>query len=259
MKISFIGSGNVAWHLSQALKLHGNRIVQVYSRKPGNALKLANVLNSEYTSDFNSLSTEADIYIISISDDALIEICKNKLLKAKINNKLVVHTAGSINIDILKKLSLNIGVLYPLQTFSKKKEIDFSKIPICVEANTKIKENYLKNIADKISDNVRILTSNQRQHLHLAAVFACNFTNHFYSIAENILQNNKMDFDILLPLIKETTNKIEKFNPTSVQTGPAYRDDQKILKKHIELLKKYPDLQKMYNFVSENILKSKAK
>lgn len=254
MKITIIGSGNVAWHLSQALKLSACNIIQVYSRNIVNAEKLANILSSDYISDFHKLNKKSDLYIISISDNALLEICKNELLREKINNNLVVHTAGGVNMGIIENLSHNFGVFYPLQTFSKKKRVDFSDIPICIEANKKNNENILKNIASEISNDVRIVNSEQRQYIHLAAVFACNFTNHFYSVAENILTDNNIDFNILLPLIKETTDKIEKFSPASVQTGPAHRNDQIILKKHVDLLKNYPDLQKIYSFVSENIL-----
>jgi len=158
--------------------------------------------------------------------------------------------------NILKKLSGNFGVFYPLQTFSKQKKIKFRNIPFCIEANNKKNENILKNIADKISDKVFIINSEQREYIHIAAVFSCNFTNYFYSVSEKLLKKNNIDFNILLPLIQETTQKIKKFKPSEVQTGPAARNDIKIIKKHLEKLKKNPEQQKLYNLISKNIINS---
>ncbi len=253
MKITFIGSGNVAVHLSEELKSKGFEIIQIFSRTESNAKKLANILNTCYTNDLQKISDKADLYIISVSDDVLPRICKSKILKSKIKNKLVVHTSGSSDIDILKDLSSNYGIFYPLQTFSKQRKISFNEVPICIEANNKTNESILKNIANKISNKVLSISSEERKYIHIAAVFACNFTNYFYSIAEQLLNKKNIDFNILLPLINETTKKIKYFNPNDVQTGPAVRNDIKIIEKHLDALKKYPEYEKLYKLISKNI------
>ncbi len=178
-------------------------------------------------------------------------------MKEKIDNNLVIHTAGSVPMDILKGLSGNYGVFYPLQTFSKYKLIDFKTIPLCLEANTGFNYDKLAKYAFQISEDVRKINSEQRKYIHLAAVFANNFSNRMFAIAENILKEKQIDFEILLPLIQETVEKIKNNSPGKVQTGPAVRNDQKVIDKHSELLNKYEDLQKIYSFVSKNISDNK--
>ena len=252
MTINFIGSGNLAWHLSKTLQNAGNTIGQIVSNTMENASLLAEKLNCNYTNNFAE-TKKADLFIISVSDYALHDICNNKILKKIINNSPVVHTAGSINSNILNKLSDNYGVFYPLQTFSKQKPISFKNIPICIEANNNKLLSNLQNIASKISDDVRLINSAQREIIHLSAVFACNFTNYMYSISEKILQEKDVNFDILLPLIKETYEKAITNSPTKVQTGPAKRNDKNIIQKHEHLLEKYPNFKDIYTLLSKNI------
>ncbi len=152
---------------------------------------------------------EADLYIISVADNALDELISQLYL----NDKLVVHTSGSVQMDVLKKASRNYGVFYPLQTFSKSKDVEFRSIPICLEANKDANLHKLTELAKRISENVQVIDSEQRKKLHLAAVFACNFPNFMYSIAEEITRQANIDFEILRPLIKETAEKVMQINP----------------------------------------------
>jgi len=149
----------------------------------------------------------------------------------------------------------NCGVFYPLQTFSKNQKINFKDVPICIEANNKKTLNILSNLAKSVSNNIYFTNSEQRKSLHLAAVFACNFTNHLYSISENILKKENIDFEILKPLIIETANKIKNHSPLEMQTGPAIRNDKEIIKEHLKLLKRNKTEQNIYKLLTENIIK----
>lgn len=170
----------------------------------------------------------------------------------------MVHTSGTIPLSVLKKTSSNYGVIYPLQTLSKDRPVNMASVPICIEANSKANESILKGIARSISKKIYCFDSEQREFLHLAAVFAGNFTNHMYSIAEHLLAEHKLPFKLLLPLIRETAEKIKSGNsPASVQTGPAIREDMEIMKSHQKLLKNEKSLAKIYRLISENIIRNK--
>ena len=253
IRIVIIGAGNVATNLAKVFKSKLSADIHIHNRTENSAKQLADKLQTTYSFDINELPVEADLYVISVSDDVISELCQNAVLKEKINNKLVVHTAGSISSEVLNELSANYGVFYPLQTFSKFKQIDFKSIPLCLEANSGFNYNTLSKYAFQISEDVRKISSEQRKHIHLAAVFANNFSNRMFSIAEKLLKEQDIDFDILIPLINETVDKIQKKSPNKVQTGPAIRNDEEVLNKHSELLKEHPDLQKIYSLVSENI------
>ncbi|MCD4792372.1 MAG: DUF2520 domain-containing protein [Bacteroidales bacterium] len=257
MSIVFIGTGNVATNLASVFKKKTNENIHIHGRTERSAKQLAEKLQADCSFDPENLPYNSSLYIISVTDDALSELSENPVLKEKIDNNLVIHTAGSVPVDILKSLSGNYGVFYPLQTFSKYKLIDFKTIPLCLEANTGFNYDKLSKYAFQISEDVRKINSEQRKYIHLAAVFANNFSNRMFAIAENILKEKQIDFDILLPLIKETVEKIKNNSPGKVQTGPAVRNDQKVIDKHSELLNKYEDLQKIYNFVSKNISNNK--
>ena len=208
-KITFIGSGNVATHLAIALKEAGKEIVRIYSRTPANAKALAGKVDADFTNNTEDIAGEADIYIVAVSDDALLQTAE----KLNFNDSLVVHTSGSAQMDILKGCSENYGVFYPLQTFSKSRKVDFNKIPLCIEANNTGSREQLKNLALSLTDKIYFVNSEKRRTLHLAAVFACNFPNFMYSVAQKILRKNELDFDILKPLTKETAEKFSKFHP----------------------------------------------
>ena len=249
IKITIIGAGNLATQLGLTLYNEGYFISQVYSHKLKNAVLLAKRIKGEAISDLKKLSADSSIYIIAVKDDAIESVAGQLNLK----DKIVVHTSGSIPIDVLKNCSKNYGVFYPLQTFSKEKSVDFKTIPICIEANNSKTSTTLKYFAKSISENVKKVNSEQRKKIHLAAVFACNFSNYMYVVAENLLKKEKLSLDLLKPLIEETSFKLKNYSPASVQTGPAIRKDKKTMEAQIKLLSKDKDLQKIYTLLSESI------
>lgn len=249
--IVILGAGNVATHLSSALYHSGYHIKCVYSKTIGAAKSLAQKFGAHYTNEINHIPVDADLYFIAVKDEIIPEIVKYLDLK----DEIIVHTAGSVHIDIFKDKFQNYGVFYPLQTFSKNRELDFSNIPICVEANSKELENKLFDLAVSLSKSVQVINSEKRKKLHLAAVFACNFANYMYSAATNILEDTGLSFDLLKPLIKETANKAIDCEPKKAQTGPAIRNDQSVIQMHLEMLKEYPEFKDLYKLISEGIYK----
>lgn len=252
--ISFIGSGNVASHLAIALFRNNFSIKQVFSKSFKNANSLAKKVNAQPIESLSQLSNNAELYIIAVPDDAI----ENIVNQFPFKDKLVVHTSGSVNLDSFsKKQFQHFGILYPLQTFSKKIAVDFKHIPFCLEANTSANLKVIEKITKQLSDKVYHVNSEQRKLLHLAAVFACNFSNNMYQIAFDICQQNQLNFDILKPLIVETANKIVNQTPLEAQTGPAKRNDVKTIEKHLALLDNQKKYQEIYRLVTENILSNK--
>lgn len=251
MRITLIGSGNIATHLGAAFRNAGHRIVQVYSRNMQNAALLAYHIGAEAIDDLNSINPETDIFIIAISDDAIASIVQ-QLAKY---DKLIVHTSGATDLYTLLAFTDKAGVFYPLQTFSKTKEVDFRTVPLCIEGATESATQALKELAQGISNNVYIIDSSQRKTLHLAAVFACNFSNYLYSVAQELLAKQNINFDLLRPLILETAQKVQEHLPADVQTGPAARKDIKTIDMHLNLLKGEPELEQIYRLLSQGIIK----
>lgn len=252
-EITIIGSGNVATHLALAFKKNVTDSMHIHGRTESSVKQLADQVQATYSTDYNDIQYNSQLYVISVSDDAVKDIVNNPILKEKLDNNLVVHTAGSIHMDLLSSLSDNIGVFYPLQTFSKFRSVDFKKIPVCLEANSGFSYDKLSKYALQISDNVRRISSEQRQYLHLAAVFANNFSNRMFALAEEILKEHQVEFEILMPLLNETIHKIQKSKPSNVQTGPAKRNDMKIIEKHLKLLEDNKELKELYLLISQNI------
>lgn len=251
MKIVFIGAGNLATRLSLAIEAGGkHEIVQIYSRTEPSAKALAGLLHCNWTTSFQNVDNAADLYIFALKDDALAEA----ISWIAPNAGLWVHTAGSVEMTVFKGHVERYGVLYPLQTFSKKREVDFEHIPFILEATSKKDEDILYYLASSLSRVVRFYKSDQRIYLHLAAVFACNFTNHMYDIATTILQEQGIPGNLLLPLIDETAAKVHEMTPREAQTGPAVRYDVKVIEKHLALLtdEAHRDL---YERISQNIHK----
>lgn len=251
MRITLIGSGNVATHLGAALKNTGHQIVQVWSRNLEHAALLAYHLKAEPIDQLSDISADVDLIVISIKDDAVEEVASFIGIK----NVLVVHTCGAINMQVLEKYFDTYGVFYPLQTFSKTRELDFISVPLCIESTDKNSTAVLIGLGKTISNNVSYIDSNQRKILHLAAIFACNFPNYLYSIAANLLKERQMGFDLLKPLILETALKVHKFLPEEVQTGPAIRRDTQTMDAHLALLEQNPELQQIYLLLSQGIIK----
>jgi predicted short-subunit dehydrogenase-like oxidoreductase (DUF2520 family) len=248
MKIVFIGAGNVATHLSKALLDAGHEICQIYSRSEESAAALSVKSGCPCTTNIDTIYNSADIYIFAVGDDALAPVVK----QVRGNNGIWIHTAGSCPLDIFFGYAKNYGVMYPLQTFSKKRKPDFSKIPIFTEGNTKETENIISTLAGTISNSVFTIDSEKRKYLHLAAVFACNFTNNMYNIATHILHEQGIDRNVLLPLIDETADKIHTLTPTKAQTGPALRNDADTICRHLSMLNDC-ELREIYKIISKNI------
>ncbi len=251
MKITFIGSGNVATCLSVQLLKKSHKINQIYSRNIENAKVLAERVKAQYTNELCDISFDSDIYFICVNDNSISEIIE----KLNRNNLFLAHCAGSVGIDVFCDKSISYGVFYPVQTISKNKEIDFAEIPICIEANNVENLIVLEKLATDISNMVYHLDSEQRMSLHLSAVFVNNFPNFFYTIAHKLLQDKNLSFEILKPLISETSQKINKYLPSEVQTGPAKRSDNTVIDKHLQLLINYPEWQIIYKIMSENIFR----
>ncbi|UMB54489.1 DUF2520 domain-containing protein [Lutibacter sp. A64] len=250
IKISIIGGGNVAYHLTAILlKTPTVKLVEVYNRTLDKIQYLKH--KTAITANLNTLK-DADIYIICVSDNAIEEVSK----QLNFSNKLVVHTSGSVALNELK-CNANKGVFYLLQSFSKNKNIDFSSIPICLEAETKKDLELLETLAKKISKNSYYINSKQRKNIHVSAVFINNFVNHLYYIGNQICEENEVPFEILRPLIKETASKIETLTPFDAQTGPAKRNDTKTLKKHEAMLSK--NQKEIYKLLSQSIYNTYGK
>lgn len=232
ISVAIVGQGNVGFHLyHELLKTTDIRVEQFNSRKK-NSLKAF------------------DVAIIAVSDNAIAEV--SKYIKAR----LVVHTSGSTNIDVLENETRK-GVFYPLQSFTKEKTVDFSKIPICGEAKTKEDNNTLESLASRLRSSYYQIGSEERKYIHVAAVFVNNFTNHMFKTAHDILEEHHIPNNILMPLIKETVEKIDRLTPEEAQTGPAIRNDEKTIQNHLTLLN---DSQKeLYKTITESIQKNGEK
>ncbi|MBQ7824045.1 MAG: DUF2520 domain-containing protein [Bacteroidaceae bacterium] len=250
-KIIFIGAGNLATCLSLAWQKKGISIYQVFSRTEKSARELATKLNCSWTTNILEIKDDADLYVFSVKDSVL----KDLLETMPPNNGIWVHTAGSMSISVFPDSHSSCGVFYPLQTFSKDRPVDFTDIPIFLEARNADVYALLEDIAKQLSNNVIRASSLQRQYLHIAAVFACNFTNHMYAIAENILSAHKLDFKSLIPLIQETAQKTISLHPIDAQTGPAVRYDENVINKHLDFLSDTPTLQTLYKELSNSIHK----
>lgn len=251
MRITIIGSGNVATHMAAAFKNAGHRIVQVYSPTMQNAAMLAYHVGAEAIDNMAAINTETNLFIIAVKDDAIMDVAK----QLAPYNKLMVHTSGATSISALEIFTNNCGVFYPLQTFSKIRELNFLNVPLCIEGADDDITKQLQQLAQTISNNVYKVNSDQRKILHLAAVFACNFPNYLYHVAEQLLNQNQLDFNIIRPLIDETAQKVQQASPAKVQTGPAIRGDQKTMHAHLALLDNDADLQAVYRMLSQAIIK----
>lgn len=252
--VTLIGAGNLATQLGKSLKKSGFKIKMVYSRTEKSAQDLAGLLECSFTTSLEEVNP-SDLIIVSVKDDALSEV----LQQLNIGDSIVVHTAGSVPMDLLSHYFKKYGVFYPLQTFSKSRDIDFSEIPICLEASSEDVFQELNDVAQRLSKTVRSISSEERKILHLSAVFTCNFVNHLYQIGDQLLEKENLDFNLLKPLIKETAEKVMSLKPIDAQTGPAIRFDETIINKHLKLLTDDQELKKIYSFVSESIHKTHQK
>jgi predicted short-subunit dehydrogenase-like oxidoreductase (DUF2520 family) len=264
MKIVFLGSGNVATHLSQALNNSlSNEVVQVYSPTAENAKSLAEILSCGYCTDINEVDVNADIYVCSVKDSVQQNVwraLKSHFVGSGVNvaDKIVVHTAGALAMDGengLLEFFPNCGVVYPVQSFSKQRAVDLSHTPFLIEATIPLTLEKLRNLVATVSDRCYDATTKQRNALHPAAVFASNFANHMYAIANRLMEKNGLPFEILIPLIQETAQKVTEVHPVAAQTGPAVRGDEVVMSKQEKGLTAdgYETELEIYRLVSKNI------
>ncbi|WP_336042542.1 Rossmann-like and DUF2520 domain-containing protein [Acinetobacter dispersus] len=254
MRITLIGAGRVATHLAKVLQLQ-HQIVQIFSRDLQRAETLADQVNAQAITELQQLDPQTDLVIIAVSDQAISSVIQ--AITQYLPDNLIVHTSGSIDLAILEQKHPRAGVLYPLQTFSFERAVNWSETPLFVEAVQAQDLTLLTDLANSLSQRVYQYSSTQRLTLHLAAVFACNFSNYCYDMAKQVVDAEQVDFSLLYPLILETANKATTNNPKDMQTGPAMRGDQNILNMHRQLLvdSNRTDLQDIYRLMSESILK----
>ncbi len=249
-KIVVIGAGNVATHLAKALSLTDN-VLQVYSRNIENARLVASTISGcEAIDDLAQLRSDADVYLVSVKDDAIKLVMRH--MPAESRGRLWLHTSGSVPMEVFSGEAKRYGVLYPLQTFSRDVAVDVSEVPFFVEGVDEAVTDEIKAIACGLSSTVRIADSECRQRIHIAAVFACNFVNRLWAIANDVLQEGGLSFDLLIPLIRVTLDKLNNVPPVEAQTGPARRGDEEIMKKHMSMLS--ADNAEIYRLLSQSIM-----
>lgn len=251
MNITLVGAGNLATNLGKALFKAGHNIVQVYSRTTKSAEALAEIVDAEPVNDACNINSKSDVYIVAVKDSILAPLlpalCRNK------DGKLFLHTAGSMDMDVFKGVTSRYGVFYPMQTFSKEREVDFKSIPCFIEGCSPGVMAAVKELADTVSCNVRTLSSADRRILHLAAVFASNFSNHCFAASSEILSRCGLPFSVMLPLIDEVTAKVHVMNPADAQTGPAVRYDVNIINRQAEMLASDMFFKDIYESMSRSI------
>lgn len=253
MKIVLIGAGNLATQLGKSLLGTNHQVVQVYSRTMQSASLLARQLNCSSVNDLQEVTDQGDIYFFSVKDSALESLVEE--LSLRFNDKIFLHTAGSMPMELFKNRVNHYGVFYPMQTFSKNRDVDFKVIPCFIEANDEPTEEIVRHVAESLSEKVYHMSSDRRKYLHLAAVWACNFVNHCYDISSILLDEKGIPFDVMWPLIDETARKVHLISPKDAQTGPAVRYDRNVMDAHCHLMDDRQDLQHLYRELSDSIHK----
>lgn len=253
MRITIIGAGRVAYHLARVLSVQ-HEIVQIYSRTLEKAQQLADQFQAQAIERPEQLDNYVDLVIIAVSDQSIAMVIEQ--IHPYLPNNLILHTSGSTHLDVLKQIHVRAGVFYPLQTFSLEREINWENTPLFIEAHDREDQNILQNLANSLSSRVYLYSSEQRLSLHLAAVFACNFSNYCYDMAKQVVDAQQVDFGLLYPLILETAKKATQNDPRQMQTGPAMRGDQNILNMHQSMLEQSQrsDLAEVYALMSQQIL-----
>jgi len=250
MKIVFVGAGRLATQLARALHAKGHDITAVYSRTMESASELAQAVGGMATDRVEELPSDADAYIIAVKDSALPSLIP--VLAHGREQRFFFHTAGSVPLTVFGRLAHG-GVIYPMQTFSKGREVDFTRIPVFIEGSDADALQLARTIATSVSGNVTELDSERRRYLHLAAVFACNFANHCYTLAADIVEQQGLPFETMLPLIEETARKVQTMHPRQAQTGPAVRYDENVIEAQRALLADTPLKQDIYSLMSMSI------
>ena len=250
MEIVFVGAGRLATNLARALHDQGHRIKAVYSRTQASAEALSAVVGGFPTDSIDALPMEADAFILAVKDAVLDDLIA-QLDKGR-EQQAFFHTAGSVPLSVFGSHS-PCGVIYPMQTFSKERQVDFSRVPIFIEGSDEESLALAERIARTVSNDVRTLSSEDRRHLHLAAVFACNFANHCYALSARILEKHGLPFSVMLPLIEETAEKVRTMHPREAQTGPAVRYDENVIEAQMRLLADEPMMRDVYELMSRSI------
>ncbi|MHC2993584.1 hypothetical protein OB13_19115 [Pontibacter sp. HJ8] len=252
MKIALIGAGNVAWHMGKALQHAGHEVVAVYSPTEAHRQELARLLPPAIPVASPDLSaTEAELILIAVPDAVLAAVAGAVQVPA---GAIVAHTSGSQPLSVLQQIpGARTGVFYPLQTFSRSKPVHFQTVPLLLESEDEHTLHTLQAVAATISREVHLVNSNKRKQLHLAAVFACNFTNHLLGISREILQQAELPPTLLQPLIQETIAKAAQQPPFQVQTGPAVRHDQNVIEEHLHMLQGHPLYRQVYQLLTNSI------
>ncbi|CAN5574743.1 DUF2520 domain-containing protein [soil metagenome] len=249
LTIGILGSGNMAFCLGTALMDAGYIVHEIIARNPKEGKKLSHLLHAKWKSDLHQMEGNADCYFVCLQDNAIASV----ITEFPVKFKMLIHTSGSISIDVFKNYEGDFGVFYPVQTIKKDITPDWKNTPVCIEANDRQSLKTLQLIAASISKKIYPLNSEQRLNLHLAAVFANNFSNACFSMSEEITKASGLPFDLLRPLILSTALNVQQTSPVKVQTGPAKRNDLKVLKKHQALLDESPELLKIYRLLSRYI------
>ena len=255
--LTIIGSGNVATHIGKALQRQGYIINGVFSHTLANAEQLAAALHCPATDSIGDVP-EADAFLFSVKDSALPSLA-SEIVKRFGKTPTYIHTAGCIPVSIFGNGATRQAVIYPLQTLSKQREIDFRTVPLFIEATDAETLAAVKEVAETLSDTVREMSSENRRRLHLAAVFACNFVNHCYALGEKVMEKAGLDFSYLLPLVDETAAKAHTLSPRAAQTGPAVRWDDNVMQTHLDLLEDEPRMAEIYRLLSQSIKEYSAK
>jgi predicted short-subunit dehydrogenase-like oxidoreductase (DUF2520 family) len=248
MKIVIIGTGNTATVLGRKIHTSGHAVLQVVGRNETSTGELAGELQCAATTDPANIDRNADLYIIAIADKALPTVHE----WLQLDKKMVVHTAAAVPKDVLRKLSRNYGVLYPLQTLRKEQK-HLPEIPFLVDGNTADDLALVQDFAGTLSSRVLVADDATRLKMHVAAVFASNFTNHLYVLAEDFCKKEQMEFSLLLPLIAETARRLEELSPRASQTGPAMRNDNDTIQRHLQILSDHPPLKEIYERLTRSI------
>ena len=255
IKIAIVGAGNVASFFAKKFHAAGCTIVSITSKNLNHAQSLASEVQALASNNLSTIPSDIDYLLFAVSDDAL-KACVDQVPAS--NHFCWLHTSGSVSNAIFEEKTNRYGVFYPLQTFSKSVSLQQEKFPVLIEASSNDVQKSLENLATQIQLTTKYVNSDNRKYIHLAAVFACNFSNHLFQIASEILKENQLSFDLLLPLIQETVAKLQILDPAAAQTGPAIRNDLATLAAHITLIKDHPQWEAIYSLLSAQIQATKA-
>ena len=250
MRIVLVGAGGLGTNLGLALHEAGHDVLAVFSRTMEHARMLAERIGSQPTDDICALPNEADLFIVSVKDAVLTDVVQ-QLMQGR-EEQFFAHTAGSMPLELFQGMARHYGVFYPMQSFSKERRINFSEVPVFLEASDAQTLTQLKALSATLTPHVYELSTDERRYLHLAAVFACNFANHCYALSAEILQQHGLPFSVMLPLIDETARKVHHLSPLEAQTGPAVRYDLNVISKQQQLLDD-PDMRELYERLSKSI------